>query len=80
MLKIFTRPGAAAITQSVESICHHSLGAGASNRRHDDFGRFAGCGVTKPRRTRIRCTVATAGTRPAKRSSRPRCHWIVVAP
>ena len=42
------QPGAAAITQSVESICHHSFGADASNRRHDDFGRFCGCGDDEP--------------------------------
>ena len=80
MLKIFTGPGAAAITQSIESICHHSFGAGASKRRHDDFGRFSGAGSTNPRRTRIRCAVATDGTGAVNRSSRPRCHWIVVAP
>jgi len=80
MLKIFTNPGAAAITQSVESICHHSFGAGASKCRHDDFGRLAGCATMNPRRTRIRCTVATAGTFALNCSSRPRCHWIVVAP
>jgi hypothetical protein len=60
MLKIFTCP--VAITQSVASICHHSFGAGASNRNHDPFGRLCGCGITRPRRTRIRWIDATDGT------------------
>jgi hypothetical protein len=46
MLKIDTSP--VAITQSIASICHHSFGAGASNRRHDPFGRFRGCGSITP--------------------------------
>ena len=60
-LNTFTSP--VAITQSMASICHHSFGADASNRRHDDFGRFTGRGTTDPRRTRIRWIVATDGTR-----------------
>ena len=32
------------------------------NRRHDDRGRFCGCGTTNPRRDRIRHMVETAGT------------------
>jgi hypothetical protein len=79
-LKIFTTLVEVAITQSIASICHHSFGAGASKRRHDDFGRFSGCGNTSPRRTKMRCTVAFDGTRPFNRGSWPRCHWIVVAP
>ena len=41
-LMIFTRP--VAITQSVQSACHNSLGAAASKRRYDDFGRLRGAG------------------------------------
>jgi hypothetical protein len=37
-----TRTTPTAVTQSIASICQHSLGAGASKRRHDDFGRFRG--------------------------------------
>jgi hypothetical protein len=78
MLKIRTTP--VATVHSVASICQHSFGANASNRSHDDFGRFCGCASTNPRRTNTRCTVATDGTRRVHRWSRPRCHWIVVAP
>ena len=49
MLKTFTATVLVAITHSQKSICHHSFGAGASNRRHDDFGRFYGCRSTNPR-------------------------------
>jgi hypothetical protein len=76
MLKIFTTPRA--VTHSVASICHRSFGAAASKQRHDDFGRFLGCGSTSARRTRTRCTPATDGT--GFSPERPRCHWIVVAP
>jgi hypothetical protein len=43
-----TDTGPVAITQSIASICHHSFGAGASNRRHEDVGRLRGWGSTTP--------------------------------
>jgi hypothetical protein len=51
-----------AITQSVTSVCRSSLGAEASNRRNDDFGRLRGSGITNPRRTSTRQIVACDGT------------------
>ena len=45
----------------VPSICHKSLQCDRSNRRPGS-GRFGGrCGVISPRRSRICCTVDTAG-------------------
>lgn len=67
-----------AITHLVASACHSSLGAAASNRRHELVGRLRGWGTTNPRRTRIRQIVATDGT--PRMPRRPRCHWIVAAP
>lgn len=40
--------------QWVASACQSSLGASAQNRFHEEWGRFCGCGATKPRRHRIR--------------------------
>jgi hypothetical protein len=36
--------------QWVMSACQRSLGIAAQNRTNEDFGRFCGCGATKPRR------------------------------
>jgi hypothetical protein len=46
--------------QWVKSDCHSWLGSSATNRIHDDFGRFFGSGTTNPRRVRYRLTVAGA--------------------
>jgi len=51
-----------ASAQWVTSACRHSFGSSAWNRRHELFGRFCGCGVTKPRRDSTRQIVATDGT------------------
>jgi hypothetical protein len=50
--------------QWVMSACHRSLGIAAANRTNEDFGRFWGWGVMKPRRDKIRQIVAGAGDRP----------------
>jgi hypothetical protein len=47
--------------QCVMSACQRSLGCSAQNVRQLDRGRFCGCGVTKPRRDKIRQIVDTAG-------------------
>lgn len=44
---------------------------------HDERGRLCGCGVTNPRRDRIRQIVATAGEQPARWR---RCQAMVSAP
>ena len=46
---------------SVASDCQQEFGRGNVNRR-EDFGRFCGCGVTTPRRSKIRAMVARLGT------------------
>src|SRR3954468_20787927 len=46
---------------SVASICQHSFGKAAAKRRSDDLGRFSGWGMTTPRRTSPRHTVASDG-------------------
>ena len=61
MLKISTSVPSAS-RQWVMSACQRSLGWSAQNVFHDDRGRFCGCGVTNPRRVRIRQIVETAGT------------------
>ena len=61
MLRISTSVSSAS-RQWVMSACQRSLGWSAQNRRHDDRGRFCGCGVTNPRRDKIRQIVETAGT------------------
>ncbi len=67
-----------ASAHSVPSSCQQPFGAGCSNRRNDDRGRFAGAGSIKPSRTRIRCTVRGEGTAgwPARTSR----NWIDRAP
>ena len=50
--------------QWVMSACHRSFGMSAANRTNELFGRFCGCGVTKPRRVSTRQIVATEGELP----------------
>ena len=57
--------------QWVMSACHTSFGRSASNRRHEERGRLCGCGVTKPRRDKIRQIVATAGDGPRPLAQMP---------
>ena len=61
MFKISTSVPSAS-RQWVMSACQRSLGWSAQNLCHDERGRFCGCGVTNPRRDRIRQIVETAGT------------------
>ena len=63
--------------QWVMSACHSSLGRSAANRRQDERGRLCGCGVTNPRRDKIRQIVATDGAQPARWR---RCQAMVSAP
>src|SRR4051812_42153086 len=61
MLRISTSVPSASC-QWVMSACQRWLGWSAVNRCHDDLGRFCGCGLTNPRRLRIRQIVETDGT------------------
>lgn len=65
------------------SACQRSLGWSAQKVRHDDRGRFCGCGLTKPRRDKIRQIVETAdatGRPPPTGTCLARCAGMVSAP
>ena len=79
MFKISTSVPSAS-RQWVMSACQRSLGWSAQNVRHDDRGRFCGCGVTNPRRDRIRQIVETAGTGYRRPACRARWAAMVSAP
>jgi hypothetical protein len=72
MFKISTAVPSASC-QWVVSDCQRSLGIAASNRCPALLGRLCGWGTTKPRRTRIRQIVETAGIRGMLGS---RCRWL----
>ena len=52
----------------MKSDCQSSLGRSAANRRHEDRGRFCGCGATRPAAVRIRQTVAREIVTPSRAS------------
>ena len=70
-------PAPSASTQWVTSACQRSFGWSAANRTNELRGRFAGSGVTNPRRVSTRQMVETAGAVPCRRA---RCTAIVAAP
>jgi hypothetical protein len=77
MLRISTSEPSAR-RQWVMSACQRSLGCSAQNVRHEERGRFCGCGVTNPRRDKIRQIVEVAGT--GSTPTVARCAAIVSAP